>query len=538
MTTNPYRVFGPSLPPMLGRASLVQRIERHILKPSPDHISVVGPAHFGKSVLLSHLAATHRSESSHYSTTVHIDLRRSTPTSDRLFKRRFAEDLQAALRPLRPEIAEYLDLEDEGIHELLDLVFTDLEKEGVRILMVMDGFDHVLAGTGFTRNLWDQLRSLAQKSSLRLVTGSRRPLRELCKTEESRTSDFWEIFYDTPIQVAAFGDADWEPLLQPLIASGRPLDSSARKEVANWTGGVPVLACALLQQLWDRGKAGTGISKPEVDEAAAAILKDRRELLAELWDDCDVELRADLGTLATADVPLTELSDARRRAVVERGYGHVSGNRLRSSCRLMQRHASGQAPSIADLTRLFGTPEGFEANVRSLLELRLGQVVGTTVDRDLRDFVSGAVRDMAPNPERAITWVRSIANRALALIWDAELPPDRTLPADWLNEWRHAGVNFSEDRGRLPRSYGAQCNILRLVTGSDRTPRQSRYVTKRTYLLVDHLQSVGDFGQHRQDFPETEITTGFAAAVVLAAISLVESLTGDLGRERELDNVV
>jgi hypothetical protein len=49
------------------------------------------------------------------------------------------------------------------------------------------------AGTGLTRILWDQLRSLGQKASLRLVTGSRCPLRELCKTEESRTSDFWEI---------------------------------------------------------------------------------------------------------------------------------------------------------------------------------------------------------------------------------------------------------------------------------------------------------------------------------------------------------
>ena len=60
MTENPYQVLGASVPTMLGRAALVERIERHLLKPSPDHVSVVGPAHYGKSVLLRHLAVRHR----------------------------------------------------------------------------------------------------------------------------------------------------------------------------------------------------------------------------------------------------------------------------------------------------------------------------------------------------------------------------------------------------------------------------------------------------------------------------------------------
>jgi hypothetical protein len=96
----------------------------------------------------------------------------------------------------KSSIAEYIDVGDAGLHELLDLVFQELEQQKARLLVILDGFDHVLAGTGLTRNLWDQLRALGQRASLTLVTGSRRPLRELCKTEESRTSDFWEIFYD------------------------------------------------------------------------------------------------------------------------------------------------------------------------------------------------------------------------------------------------------------------------------------------------------------------------------------------------------
>ena len=176
MTANPYQVLGPSPPPMLGRASLLRRINNHLLKPSPDHVSVVGPAHYGKSVLLRHLADVHRADSNTYLTTVHIDLRRDTPASDAAFKRWFSEEIERTLQPQRPQLSEYFELEDEATHESLDLVFAELENESTRILVVLDGFDYALAGTGLTRNLWDQLRSLAQKPSLRLVTGSRRSI--------------------------------------------------------------------------------------------------------------------------------------------------------------------------------------------------------------------------------------------------------------------------------------------------------------------------------------------------------------------------
>ena len=529
MTENPYRTVGPSIPPMLGRASLVRQIERHLLKPSPDHVSVVGPTHYGKSVLLRHLADTHRRESEAFLTTVHIDLRRHTPTSDAAFKRRFAEEVKAALRAVRPQIAEYLEFEEEAIHESLDLVFTDLDGEGKRLLVVLDGFDKVLRDGELTRNLWDQLRSLAQKSSLRLVTGSQRPLRELCRTEESRTSDFWEIFYDTPIRVGALEDSDWEPFLQPLLDAGGAVDEPARKEIVNWTGGVPWLVCALLRRLWEQGPETARLSKPEIDQAAEAVLEEQRELLAELWDDCDVELRADLGALASRDIPLAELPNSRRRALVSRGFGRVSKNHLRGSCRLMQGYAAQQAPVLSNLKHLFGTALGFKTHIRSLLELRLAQVTRPEADRDLCEFVRNAVRDIDPEPAHALIWVRSIADRALALVWKAEgLPPDRTVPS----HWRNAGVKgLPDNEDKLPHGSGPQCGVLRQITGTGQIRRQSRCVTKTTCLLIDHLQSVGSFAQHREVSPKTEISIGFAAVSILAAISLIESLTGDLHRQ-------
>lgn len=439
--------------------------------------------------------------------------------------RRFATEIKTVLQAVRSPLAGWI--EEEAGHEEIGAVFDELQDEGGRLLAVLDGFDYALAGTGLTRNLWDQLRTLAQRSSLRLVTGSRRPLRELCRTEESRTSDFWEIFYPNPLRVGALDDGDLEAFLQPLRAAGCEFDGPARKEIANWTGGVPLLVAALLRKLWE-DRRGKRCSKPEIDEAAAAVFDGCRELFDALWDDCDVELRSDLDTIGRGDVSLTELGAARRRTLVERGFGRESRNRLIGSCRLMQRHARDQAPAIADLTRLLGTAGGFRVHVQSILKLRLDQVSeGGAVDEELRDLVGLAIRDLAPVPERALIWVRNVAERALLVVWEAEeLPRDRTLPREWTTEWDNDDVNYPRDQGNRPLASGQQCSVLRLATGTDRTTRRTRYLTKPTFLLLDHLQSVGNFGQHRSDGPE--VTVGFAATILSSAISLVECLARDL----------
>ena len=349
MTSNPFQVLGSSVPRMLGRATLLRRIDRHLSKASPDHVSVVGPAHYGKSVLLRHVANAYQEGSGYYLTTVHVDLRHAGITSDRDFRRCFADDIRAALQPYRPGVAENLDPVDDSIHELLDLVFDELAAESARVLVVFDGFDHVLARADLTRTLWDQLRTLAQKPSLQLVAGSRLPLREICRTEESRTSDFWEIFNSTPVRVGALDGDDLGAFMQPLVDAGCTIDESARKEMEGSTGGVPLLVCALLRRLWDSPAKTSRLSRQDVNQAAEAVFREEPDLFGALWDDCDMELRADLATLGDAGMPRADLSERRLRAIEDRGFGSVTGKRVRSACRLMQRYASAQAPAIADL---------------------------------------------------------------------------------------------------------------------------------------------------------------------------------------------
>ncbi len=242
MTANPYQVWGASTPPMLGRTSLVRQVEDHWLRVEiPRHVSVVGPAYYGKSVLLRHLADVHRNGSVCYVTTAYIDLRVGTPESDGAFMERLADSVKEALRPIHPA-AEWLDIEDVSVHERLDVVFKGLEDDGKRLLVVLDGFDDALAQTELTPKLWSQLRSMAERPSLRLLTGSRRPLRELCRTGETRASPLWNIFYHEPVRVHALDAADWPAFLQPLRDAGCEFEEPARKEIANWTGGVPVLS--------------------------------------------------------------------------------------------------------------------------------------------------------------------------------------------------------------------------------------------------------------------------------------------------------
>ena len=132
------------------------------LKPSPDHIQVVGPTLFGKSVFLNGLAERLRGNTS-YIATAYVDLRHAPPSDDASFRKRFAEVVKKALVEANASEADYIDTNDERLHEWLDLAFQDLERRQARLLVILDGFDHVLAGVGITRNLWDQLRSLAQK---------------------------------------------------------------------------------------------------------------------------------------------------------------------------------------------------------------------------------------------------------------------------------------------------------------------------------------------------------------------------------------
>ena len=77
---------------------------------------------------------------------------------------------------------------------------------------------------------------------------------------------------------------------------------------------------------------------------------------------------------------------------------------------------------------------------------------------------------------------------------------------------------------RLPAGDGQQIYALDLLTGKkighNFVERKAKTLTKSTFLLLDSLQSIGDFGQHLKDYPECLSTSSFAVAVIVGAIRL------------------
>lgn len=518
---------------MLGRRGVLANIERHLFKTTPPHLQIVGPKLYGKSVLLNHLANKYRCGLGQYCTAAYVDLRHSTPRSDDAFKARLAEEIKKALIGVNSEVASSIETSGPHVYELLGLALEELGKLHTHFLAVIDGFDHVLESDDLTKNLWDQLRALAQGDCLILVTGSRKPLGQLCQDEESRTSDFWEIFYDSPVEVSAFSDSDWSEILEPLKSHGMKLDSSGEKEIKNWAGCAPLLAIGLMHEICET-TIGTSITitKAEVDQAASRFLKGRRQLLRMLWDDLDADLQKDLSLLASrGTMPLSQIPPSRSEDLEARGFAAKSGASIKSAGRLVSEFIRLQAPAEADLRRLFGRVEDYRANARLFLELRLSQIATASVDPELLECIKTAIRDIEPAPALSLRVIRNFTNRVRMLIWEAELPQDQTLPRKWLDAWSEEQLPWvSKCQGRLPSWDSAQLHVLRLLTGAKNIPSLAKSVTKPTYLLLNHLHPIGDIALHLEDYPNIKVTTEFAASILLSAIELLQSLSDDLRR--------
>ena len=175
----PERVFqicGATIPPMIGRKAIMERLCSALIKPMPDHLQVVGPRFAGKSVILHALAQKMCETGTPYSAVVLWDLGHQTPDTDEAFMSGLRDQLASALATTSSDYADYLRAVEGNPYKEMAEVFDVLKDQGVKVLMLWDGFDKPLASGKLSRNLWDQLRELASRPSLRLVTASPRPV--------------------------------------------------------------------------------------------------------------------------------------------------------------------------------------------------------------------------------------------------------------------------------------------------------------------------------------------------------------------------
>jgi hypothetical protein len=510
---------------MLGRKALLEQVIQQLTKPDPVHLSVVGPRLSGKTVFLKALASELTKKTDNYLTVIFRDFRQMTPQTDQDFRTDLANHIRKSLGDLGSEVAEYIDETGDNILDDISLAIDGIREQNKLILVIFDGFDHVLASDGLTRNLWDNLCHLADKPGICFVTGSRKRLRELLK-HNARPSIFWERFYQQPMVIGRFDETDIDDLLLPFKKRDISFDSAALKELMNETGGNSVLTIGLLHDLYNQAADKVEIDGERIKKIGEEASEKYREILSELWEDCSVDIRSDLAALAKGELAVNDILEERQKLLENQGFVKISKNKIKVSCRIFSRYTDGQADGVTYIQRLFSSPEGFHHHIKSLLELRLAQL--SDDNEDLKSYIQQAVSNLQPNPSHAIQWARSIVMRALDIIWEKELDPGKKIPGAWINYWKN-----SEDEQywkpyyhsrELPQELGHQCALLDKITGTKYNKRTAKYVSKSSYTLISFLNSVGDFGQHQNE----KVPLGYAASVCFTAIELYDNLSHEL----------
>lgn len=148
-----FPIVGTSVPPAIGRVTILQKIVGALTKRIPDHLQVVGPRFAGKTVILNELAGQLHKLGSPYVAVVLWDLGHQTPATDALFMQGFARELSSVLQGSHPDYAQHLKGDQENPYQDIAEVLDALKDEGVKVLAIMDGFDKPLSNGQLTRNL-------------------------------------------------------------------------------------------------------------------------------------------------------------------------------------------------------------------------------------------------------------------------------------------------------------------------------------------------------------------------------------------------
>lgn len=519
MPESRFPILGDMVPPMLGRAAILQKMMGALTKDTPDHLQVVGPKFSGKTVILHGLVARLRKTDARYSAIVLWDLGHQTPNTDELFMQSLARELSAALKGSHPDYAEHLRNPQgnpyQEIAEVLDL----LKDEGFKVLIIMDGFDKPLANGQLTRNLWDQLLDLARKPSLRLVTASRRSLYQLLRSPESQTSDFWGIF-DTKVYVGCFDEHDMSSVLAAL--PDLEFVQGAQTELWNASNGFPVLTLGVLNAICEMvvgGKVSAEAMRAACDSAFPAL----RDQLDALWIDCspscqDLLLRIrDEGSVARAGIAIADAD-----TLIERGFVQSAANKLQRVSRLLSKYLEEHPHEGNALVRLFGAVEDYQKHLKGVMERRISQVV--SIDPTLKRYLERGVEDLPNHPDVFLTNVRGIVNQAFELIWKAELG-GKVIPSEWFSIWKNNNERgFDDWKTAFPQG-GQRVRLLNFMTGTERSQPCAKKVTKGTYALMSAAHAFGDFGQHQEGAP---VDFGMAYAALHLCVELSASLSREL----------
>jgi len=228
--------------------------------------------------------------------------------------------------------------------------------------------------------------------------------------------------------------------------------------------------------------------------------------------------------LSSGGIQADQVAKSDLAALLEKGFVIKSGNRVTSRCKFAMQYLEGISADTSGIARMFGSPDAYRANIRSVLERRLEQLAG--LDPILKHFLKRAIDDIPDHPESCLTNIRGIVDKSLELIWRAELGKEKRIPSDWFKQWKLKGeVGFEKWNEQFPSRRGHQMQLLRLMTGGENSPPVARFISRKTAVLANAAQTFGDFGQHQDG---SDVDLGVAHAAIVTCIELAECLLRDL----------
>jgi hypothetical protein len=91
-------------------------------------------------------------------------------------------------------------------------------------------------------------------------------------------------------------------------------------------------------------------------------------------------------------------------------------------------------------------------------------------------------------------------DQAFELIWKAELR-NRAIPSDWMKIWKwNQEPRVDEWETTFPQDVH-RVRLLNMMTGTNKSKRCAKHVTKGTYVLMNAAHAFGDFGQYQEGAP-------------------------------------